>query len=130
MFKTFYIWAYKHRHIYENPILLVERPKVHKRLMPSINEGQLKLLLQECDCLRDKTLPCLLFDSGLRRSELASIRDDNQDFYHCIVTVLGKGGKERKAPFTDDTAQLLKTLLIQNGHGDNIWGLTTLGIKI
>lgn len=130
MIRTFYIWAYKHRYISENPILLVEKPKTNKRLMPSINEGQLKLLLQECECLRDKALLCLLFDSGLRRSESANIKRDNLDFDHYTATVLGKGGKERKAPFTDDTAQLLKILLIQNGHGDNIWGLTTSGIKM
>lgn len=109
--------------------MLVEKPKTMKRLMPSINEGQLELLLQECDSPRDRALLCLLYDSGLRRSELANIQRDNIDFELCTVTVLGKGGKERKAPFTDDTAKLLRAQLDQNGHGDNIWGLTTSGIK-
>ena len=45
------------------------------------------------------------------------------------MAVLVKGGKERKAPFTDDTAKLLKVQLTQNGHGDNMWGLSTSGIK-
>ena len=80
MIKTFCIWAYKHGYISENPILLVEKPKTKKRLMPTINESQLQLLLQECDCLRDRALLCLLYDSGLRRSELANIQRDKIDF--------------------------------------------------
>jgi len=69
-----------------------------------------------------------LYDSGLRLSELTNIRGEDINFEYYTVTVLGKGGKERKAPFTEATAQLLKLQLAQNGHNNNIWGLKDTGI--
>ena len=80
--------------------------------------------------MRDKVVLSLLFDSGLRLSELTNIRRDDIDFEHCTVTVLGKGRKERKAPFTEATIQLLKHQLAQNGHDSNIWGLKSTGISM
>jgi site-specific recombinase XerD len=49
------------------------------------------------------------------------------------VTVWGKGGKQRKAPFTKRTAELLSQLLKVNKVNKvskNIWGLERRGIQI
>ena len=127
MFKTFCNWAEKEGFLEDNPILKVEKPRVAKRLMPAITEPQLQLLWDECNSVRDKAILSLLFDSGLRISELANIKGEDIDFEHCTVTVVGKGNRQRKAPFTEATAQLLRLQLANNGCG-NIWGITASGI--
>jgi len=49
-----------------------------------------------------------LVTTGMRRSELASLRWDKIDFEHLEATVLGKGDKERVVPLLPLTAQVLK----------------------
>lgn len=105
----------------------MERPREAKRLMPSITEAQLQVLLDECNSVRDKAILSLLFDSGLRLSELANLERKDIDFEHYTVTVVGKGNRQRKAPFTEATAHLLRLQLAKNGYG-NIWGITASGI--
>ncbi len=44
------------------------------------------------DSLRDKAMVALLFDSGLRLSELASIRSEEIDWSNNTLRVVAKGG--------------------------------------
>ncbi len=44
--------------------------------------------------------------------------------------IWGKGGKQRKAPFTKRTTELLREVTVNaNAHG-NIWGMKRRGIQI
>jgi site-specific recombinase XerD len=40
-----------------------------------------------------------------------------------------KGSKQRKAPFTGNTARLIKQVLSHNGIGENIWHMKRRGIQ-
>ena len=55
------------------------------------------------------------------------ITDIDWDTY--TITIWGKGGKQRKAPFTERTANLIKEWLPNNGHSNNIWSMTRRGIQ-
>ena len=66
-------WLYRQGYLKENPIRLVDSPSVVKRLLPSITEQQLDILLEAIETLRDTCIVSLLFDSGLRLSEICSI---------------------------------------------------------
>ncbi len=59
----------------------------------------------------------------MRLSELANIQVSDIDFKESTVTIWGKGGKQRRAPFTSSNAKLLKHVVRNNGTGDNIWHL-------
>ncbi len=48
---------------------------------------------------RDHALMLLLLDSGLRISEALSLRVDDVNWNEAVLTVIGKGGKERQVPF-------------------------------
>ena len=50
----------------------------------------------------------MLFDSGIRVSEIARIEASDFNWDEGTVVVLGKGNKQRKAIFTRDTAIMLK----------------------
>jgi integrase/recombinase XerC len=56
----------------------------------------------------------LLFDSGCRLGEVLGIKDTDFDWQKSTVTVIGKGNKQRKAPFTKDTGKLLKQWFSQH----------------
>ena len=49
---------------------------------------------------------------------------------HCTITIWGKGSKQRKAPFTNKTAQLLRQVVSQNGTEPNIWHIEPHGIQL
>jgi len=103
--------------------MAVEALKVEKKIMPSLTTEQVDTLINAAYSLRDKCIISLLADSGMRLNELANIKAQDVDWESYIVTVWGKGSKQRKAPFTEKTARLLSEWLPNNGHSPNIWGI-------
>jgi len=75
----------------------VAKPRTREEILPSISEGQLRILLENCNCERDKALISLLWYSGMRLSEAISTRASDFNWNEGTVTVLGKGNKYRKA---------------------------------
>lgn len=60
---------------------------------------------------RDRAMFELAYSSGLRVSELVSLKAEDIDFEQSLVRVLGKGGKERMVPFGSKAAEALKRYL-------------------
>ncbi|WP_019002747.1 tyrosine-type recombinase/integrase [Succinimonas amylolytica] len=58
--------------------------------------------------LRDKTILYLLYSTGMRVSELVSLKINMVNFAEKKIRILGKGDKERIVLFDDTTALLLK----------------------
>ncbi len=65
---------------------------------------------------------------GMRLSELATVKAEDINWNNNTITVWGKGKKQRLAPFTEYTAQLLKQVV--NSNTCNIWNLECRGIQI
>ena len=107
----------------------VDAPKVARKLLPSITKEQLDILLDATDNLRDKTIVSLLFDSGLRLSELCSIKASDIDWSNNTLRVVVKGNREAKAAFTPTTATLLRDLISSNGHSETLFGMKPRGIQ-
>ncbi len=57
--------------------------------------------------LRDRALLTLLYGTGIRASECASLRQGQVDLAEKTVTVRGKGGHERTIPFNDQVRTVL-----------------------
>jgi len=72
----------------------------------------------------------LFADSGMRLSELASIKADNIDWQNYTITIWGKGNKQRKAPFTKRTTNLLRQVIPKNSTGSNTWHIGPHGIQL
>ncbi len=131
--RAFYDWVYSARSGYgcnpqDNPMLLVDAPKVERQILPSLTKQQVSYLIDYVDELRDKAIISLFADSGMRLSELANIRLSSIDWEDYTITIWGKGNKQRKAPFTERTAELLKHWISSNGTGANIWHVNASGI--
>jgi site-specific recombinase XerD len=112
----------------QNPLVKVDVPKITKRILPSLTSEQVEYVIGQAETLRDKAMVSLFADSGMRLSELASVKASQIDWDNLLITIWGKGSKQRKAPFTAKTANLLREYVSQDGHGGNIWHLNTWGI--
>ena len=122
-------WAKREGIVTNNPIEHVDAPKVKSQILPSLTEDEVNYLIGETDTIRDKALISLFADSGMRLSELTNIKAPDIDWNNQTIIIWGKGGKQRKAPFTDRTTKLLKEYLSSAGTGDNIWHLNKWGIE-
>ncbi len=129
--RSFYTWLYSrksghHLNPQDNPILDVDAPKVEKRILPSLTEEQVEFLINHVKSVRDKCLISLLADSGMRLSEIASVKQSDIDWNTKTILIIGKGNKQRRAPFTSKTGKWLRELPDQE---DNIWGINKYGIQ-
>ncbi len=77
----------------QNPLAKVDVPKVKNRILPSLTEEQVEYIIEQAETLIDKAMVLLFADSGMRLSELASIRDSQIDWENHLITIWGKGGK-------------------------------------
>ncbi len=133
--KTFYNWLYSPKSGYnlnpqDNPILMVDAPKVEKRILPSLTSEQLDYLVEQVEGVRDKAIISLFADSGLRLSELANINPHDIDWDNRLIKVIGKGNKEGLAPFGERTESLLKQWLSQYNANGRFWDIDYWGINI
>jgi len=132
--RAFYNWLYSPKsgmQLYrqDNPMLLVDAPKVERKILPSLSQEQVAYLIATAGNLRDEAIISLFADSGMRLNELAHVNAHNIDWDSCTVAIWGKGNKQRKAPFTQKTASLLRELVSQDGTGQNIWQTEVRGIQ-
>ena len=126
--RAFCNWLIRNDYLKDNPLKKVDPPKPAKPILPSLTIEQVSYLIEQVDSLRDKAIISLFADSGMRLNELANIKQGAIDWTNYTVTIWGKGNKQRKAPFTERTASLLREWLPTNGH-ENIWGVTRRAIE-
>jgi integrase/recombinase XerD len=101
--KSFYHFLVRERRIKEDPTINLDTPKLEKRLPRVLTVGEVEDLLNQPDVtnlwgLRDKALLELLYATGIRVSELISIRIEDVNLEMGFLRCFGKGSKERIVP--------------------------------
>ncbi len=114
--RTFYRFLRLEGKAERDPTEWVEAPKGWAKLPRFLTSQEVEALLASPDRsrprgLRDALLLELLYDCGLRVSELAGLRLGQVDLEGWLVRVEGKGGKERYIPFGEEAAEVLKGYL-------------------
>lgn len=103
--RTFYDFLVKKGYMSISPMDGVEGPKIGKYLpdVLSIEEVDKLLELEPTDnyTFRNRCILELLYSTGLRISELISLKLENIDLNESLVKVMGKGSKERIVPLND-----------------------------
>ena len=92
----------------------------------------MELLITKAISIRDKAIIALFTESGLRLSELVSIKPMDIDWGNRTIRVIGKGNKEGYAPFGSMTDHYLK-LWSKESHPkqrQSIWNIGYWGIKL
>lgn len=106
--RGFFAWAAREGFIDGDPALRLVAPKRSRRLPKVLSHGEIDdvmasattRLMESDDPLaaRDRAIVELLYSSGLRISELTSIKIRDVDAEQRTVRVMGKGAKERAVP--------------------------------
>lgn len=100
--RSFYTWLLKHGRIAASPATGLRAPKAPRKLPQVLDVDEAVQLVElPTDAplgLRDRAVLELLYSSGLRVSELCTLRWRDLDLTDGLVTVLGKGGKQRSVP--------------------------------
>jgi integrase/recombinase XerC len=108
--RSFFKYLMKERMIAANPMEEIERPKGEKKIPYFLSYDQVERLFAHPDLqtylgLRDRTMMEILYSSGLRVSELASLNRKDVDLKGRTMRVKGKGKKERILPITQNGVQ-------------------------
>lgn len=115
--KTYFRFLLARKVIERNPMLKVVTPKAGRRLPVSLQEEELRRLLEDVPFgedfpgRRDRLLIELLYATGMRRSELIGLRIADLDFPAGQLRVMGKGSKERLIPFGRNLGRRLERYL-------------------
>ena len=101
--RNFFRFAQIHELIAEDPSINLESPKIRRSLPGYLRLEDVDKLLQQPDAktalgLRDKAMLEVLYSTGLRVSELVSLRVGDLDTKVGCVRCIGKGDKERLVP--------------------------------
>lgn len=112
--KRFYRYAIRTQVIADDPCLHIRAAKQAPRFPKTLSEAQVEALLAAPNTettmgLRDRTMLELMYASGLRVSEIVSLKTVELGMNEGVVRVVsGKGGKDRLVPFGATAADWLK----------------------
>ncbi|MEP6823711.1 MAG: site-specific tyrosine recombinase XerD [Ramlibacter sp.] len=104
VFKRYFRWALRERLIDADPTQKLQSARQPLRVPRSLSEAQVEALLGAPDTatplgLRDRAMLEVMYASGLRVSELVTLKTFNTGMNEGVLRVLGKGAKERLVPF-------------------------------
>jgi integrase/recombinase XerD len=105
----------------DDPIGLLQNPKLPQYLPKTLTESQVIELLNAPKTddpiqLRDKAMLEVLYATGLRVTELVSLRLDQLSLQQGVVRVIGKGNKERLVPLGEDAVDWV-SIFLKQGRG-------------
>jgi len=112
--RSFYRFALARRLVERDPAHLIEGPKKEKPLPQFLREKELNELLDEQqwgDTFKDvraRTIIIMLYETGVRVSELTGLDDGDVDFAACQLKVTGKRNKQRIVPFGEEMAEAVR----------------------
>ncbi len=131
---TFCNYLVKQGKLHSNPVKEIVRPKEKKRLpsfyTPDIlekyfesppdiesdgtadNSGKPASAKTVYCAVRNRLLVAMLFGTGLRRAEAASLRTGDIDLSRKTINIIGKGNKQRMIPLPDSLCQEIEDYLL------------------
>lgn len=90
----------------DNPMDLIESPKIGRKLPDTLSEEEINMLIQAIDLSkpegeRNRAMLETLYGCGLRVSELTNLQISDLYFEEDFIKVTGKGDKQRFVPISD-----------------------------
>ena len=128
--RAFFHWLVRRGTLQSNPFDRVVFPKVGRPLIQTITAEEFEKLLLACApphetglfaeraAVRNRAILWLLYDTGIRVSELINLRVSDVDRKHGVVTVLGKGAKERRVALGQNCLRNLSYYLDKHRPGE------------
>jgi integrase/recombinase XerD len=114
--KRFYRYCLRERRLRDDPTLRLDPPKRAPRFPRSLSEADVEALLGAPDTatalgLRDRAMLETLYATGLRVSELVTLKIFEVDLNGNVVRTVGKGSKQRLVPLGEEAAEWIAKYL-------------------
>jgi integrase/recombinase XerD len=115
-FRRFYRWALREAHIAADPTLRLAASRQPARFPHALSQTHVEHLLAAPDTastlgLRDRAMLELVYATGLRVSELVSLRLIELSLNDGLVRIMGKGSKERVVPMGEEARDWMQRYL-------------------
>lgn len=96
----------------DNPIELIESPKIGRKLPDTLSEEEIDALIDAIDLgkpqgERNRAMLEALYSCGLRVTELISLKLSDLYFEEGFINVVGKGDKQRFVPISEHTQKYI-----------------------
>lgn len=119
--KRFYQYCVREQWLAQDPSERIDAPKLGRTLPKSLSESDVEALLEAPDLndplgVRDRTMLELLYATGLRVSELVTLRMEQMNLRQGVVRIQGKGNKERLVPLGEEAMSWLDRYLSHVRH--------------
>jgi len=116
VFRRYFRWALRERQIAIDPTLRLLAARQPLRVPKTLSEAQVEALLNAPDSgtplgQRDRAMLELMYASGLRVSELVTLKSWHVGLNEQVLRITGKGNKERLVPFGQVAGQWLQRYL-------------------
>jgi integrase/recombinase XerC len=111
--KSFFKYLLKRGDITDNPLRLAVGPKASKPLPYFVKEKDLVQVLdgdgfeRDFEGVRNRLVVEMLYDTGIRRSELIGLKRSDVDYGLSQIKVIGKRNKQRLIPFADGLKNMM-----------------------
>lgn len=114
--KSFYKYLVIEKIIEENPALLLESPKLPRKIPEVLNLEEIEKMIGSIDLsktegVRNKAILEILYSCGLRVSELTALKITSLYLDEGFIRVIGKGNKERLVPIGNSAKKHLNIYL-------------------
>lgn len=114
--KAFYKFLMVEDYIDDDPVYLIESPKIGRKLPDTLAYDEIVTLLNCIDLstpegARNRAILETLYSSGLRVTELVDLKISNLYMDAGFLKVVGKGNKERLVPIGTDALKFIKSYL-------------------
>ena len=118
VFKRYFRWALRESRVQADPTLRLSSARQPMRVPKTMSEAQVEALLAAPDAdtplgLRDRAMLELMYASGLRVSELVTLKSVHLSLADGVLRVTGKGSKERLVPFGGEAQAWIERYLRQ-----------------
>ena len=119
VFKRYFRWAVRERLVAADPTLRLLAARQALRVPKTLSESQVEALLAAPATgtplgLRDRTMIELMYASGLRVSELVTLKTVRLNLDQGVLHVTGKGARERLVPFGVEAHDWLRRYLARS----------------
>ena len=117
--RRYFHWALREKRITADPTVRMQAAKQALRVPKTLTQQQVEALLKAPDVdsmlgLRDRTMLEVMYASGLRVSELVTLKTFHLGLREGVLRVMGKGGKERLVPFGEEAMRWLERYLAES----------------
>ncbi len=116
--RRFYRMMVRDGQLVHDPTLQLASPKLPRSLPKSLSEEEVEHLLEAPDTeqpigLRDRAMLETLYATGLRVSELVTLKVSEVSLDMGVVRVMGKGSKERLVPLGEEALDWIRRYLAE-----------------